>query len=189
MPKLKERTNSERLIDALDKEAAKKKIQRVRLMHKVTETSLLAVSKAQKTAECENEKLGAALERAKVEGRDPDDIPDSEKQKFKKLTIGEILEVAAELSLDSHNQLLSCSCHNNHEAEAEELPFMLDIIDEKLAFVKNFMTVREQLALLSMQIFPTACNCVVRRLHSLFRFCSPRSPPLWSVRVSQESAP
>ena len=140
-----QKTNSERLIDALDQKVAEKKIRYVRLMHKVTETSLLAVSKAQMIEERENEKLREALERAKANGQDPDDIPDSEKQKFKKLTIGEILEVAAELSLPSHDLLMSYSVFNGPAAEEQEMPFSLDVIHDKLAFGKNLVAVREKL--------------------------------------------
>jgi len=125
----KEKTNSERLIDALDQKVAEKKIRCVRLMHKVTETSLLAVSKAQMIAECEKEKLREALERAKTNGRDPDDIPDSERKKFEKLAMGEILEVAAELSLPSHDLLMTYSVFNGPDADEQEMPFQLDVGD------------------------------------------------------------
>jgi len=141
----KEKTNSERLIDALDKKVAEKKIRYVRLMHKVTETTLLAVSKAQLFAEQEKEKLRVALERAKANGRDPDDIPDSEKEKFKKLTIGEVLELSAELSLPQHDLLLSYSVHRDPETETHEMPFGLEDIHDKLAFGKNLMAVRDKL--------------------------------------------
>ena len=141
----RDKSGSERLIDALDQKVAQKKLRYVRLMHKVTETSLLALSKAQLIAEREEEKLRVAQENAKAAGRDPNDISDSEKRKFRSLSIGEVLEVAAELSYEEHDVLMHYTCHRDPDAEPQELPFLLEDIHDKLSFGKNLMKVREVL--------------------------------------------
>ena len=47
----KEQTNSERLIDAINEKVDREELRFVALFHKITETSLLAISKAQKVDE------------------------------------------------------------------------------------------------------------------------------------------
>jgi len=100
---LQEQTNSERLIDALNKKVDKGDLRFVALFHRITETSLLAISKAQKVEEREKKKLREALAREVADGRDEGDITLTEQNKMKKLTVRETLEVAEELSHPSHD--------------------------------------------------------------------------------------
>ena len=142
-----EQSRSGRLIDALNAKVDEGKIRFVTLMHTVTETSLLSVSKAQRVTECEKKKLKATLENLGIDGKD---LPESELNKLKKLTDRELVAATGDLAQAQNDLHMSYTCckpldPGGEQAEAQELPFTLERIQEKVALGRALMAVREKL--------------------------------------------
>ena len=141
-----EKSNSERLVDALNAKVDKKELRYVALYHKVTNTSLLAIGKAQKVEECEKKKLREALAVEVAKGRDEGDIPLSEQNEMKKLRARDLLRVAGELSQPNHDLEMTYSCRKTPGGAADELAYMLNDIHDKLSLGKALMSVQEKLS-------------------------------------------